>query len=70
MVCYYCKEKGYIWRNCFSLKSRGVDKKSEFFRKSLGEGKIWWICSNCRKNKCMNVNIGVNILNYEVGIFL
>uniref|UniRef100_A0A8W8MJJ2 CCHC-type domain-containing protein n=1 Tax=Magallana gigas TaxID=29159 RepID=A0A8W8MJJ2_MAGGI len=70
VVCYYCKEKGHIRRNCPSLKSRGADKKSEPYRKCPGEGKTRRIRSNRRKNKCMNANIGANTSNHEAGIFL
>lgn len=38
VVCYYCKKKGHIRRNCPSFRSKKVDKKGEPSRKSSGEG--------------------------------
>ena len=66
VVCYYCKKRGHIRRNCPSLKNKEDQKPAQ----KSSEGSTQRIRSNRRKNKRMRGNVGASTMNNEAGIYV
>jgi predicted aspartyl protease len=65
-ICYHCKEKGHISRNCPKLRNEDTNKKEVAQRRN----QIEEVRSKRRQNHRVQAHVGGSIMSNEAGIFI
>ena len=70
VICYYCKEKGHIRRNCPKLRNKDTNKNRNSPSKKSDSGSARRIRSKRRRNQRMQGHVGGSTVSNEAGIFI